>query len=64
MKWLKAYLESKTAPVQVLESLIQEASANAPLDQRSGYITKLWALFDEVNALLKKMDGGPTAPGG
>lgn len=64
MKWLKSYLASKTAPVQVLESLIKEASAHAPLDQRSGYITRLWSLFDEVNGLLKKMGGGPTAPGG
>jgi hypothetical protein len=64
MTWLKGYLASKEAPVEVLDELIRTAAARAPLDQRSGYITRLWALFDEVNRLLKQMDGGPTTPGG
>jgi len=64
MRWLKKYLESREIPVQVLDELVRTAAERAPLDQRSGYITRLWNLFDEVNALLKKLDGGPTAPGG
>jgi hypothetical protein len=68
MRWLKSYLESREIPVQVLDSLIKEAAA-VPSERRSGYITKLWSLFDQVQAILKeiekeKMDGGPTAPGG
>ena len=62
MKWLKAYLAGNTATVQVLDSLIKEA-ASVTSDKRSGYITRLWDLFDQVQALLgeieKERNGAP-----
>ena len=62
MRWLKSYLESREIPVQVLDSLVRTAAERAPLDQRSGYITKLWSLFDEVNRLLREIEKATPVP--
>jgi hypothetical protein len=52
MKWLNGYLESKTAPVEVLSRMIEQASAVPDFGRRSSYISQLWDLFDRVNVLL------------
>lgn len=55
VEWLKSYLKTREIPVQVLDKLIREA-ATVPTDKRSGYITKLWNLFDQVNAILREIE--------
>lgn len=55
MKWLKGYIETREIQFQVLDILVKEAAA-VPSDKRSGFITRLWDLFDRVNAVLREIE--------
>jgi len=55
IKWLKQYLEKKKVEADILDELIRAAS---PLQdpERGIYASKLWTLFDQVNALLQEIE--------
>jgi len=55
VKWLRKYLVSGIVSHETLDALIREAAA-VTSDRRSGYITRLWDLFDQVNAVLKAIE--------
>lgn len=58
--WMKEYLEKDEVPVQVLDRLLLEA-AKLPEPGRSEAISRLWQLFDEVNAILRSIRNIPYA---
>ena len=59
LDWVRHYLIKDDVPVQVLDSLLKEASAKLPEPERSQAITDLWNLFDSVDDIMRKIKSGP-----
>jgi len=52
--WVRHYLERDDVPVQVLDTLLKQA-VKLQEPAQSEAVSKLWKLFDQVNAILQQI---------